>query len=167
MRSISKPKSFKKQIQTNRLNLRPILSPTFDIATKIYNQIAANREHFAYLSFWDIKRPEDEFKTLSNLARMFNNLEAAEYGIYLRRGGTLIGFVTLHTIDWRNGVGELAAWLFPEFLHQGYVTEAVIALQDYFFGIGGHRLVWQVASDNKASVRIAKKTGVYQRRCIT
>ncbi len=159
MPGIIKPKSFKKQIQTTRLNLRPILNPTFEIATNIYNQIATHREHFAYLSFWDIKRPEEEFKNLSNLVRMFNSLEAAEYGIYLRNSGTLVGFVTLHTINWHNGTAELAVWLFPEFLHQGYMTEAVIALQDYFFGIGGHRLVWQVASDNKASIRIAKKLG--------
>jgi RimJ/RimL family protein N-acetyltransferase len=69
-----------------------------------------------------------------------------------------IGIMDYMTED--NGSGNRGFWLAGPWQGRGYMTEAVIAVQDYlFFELQLDRIVVKNAVDNPASRRIKEKTG--------
>ena len=81
------------------------------------------------------------------------------YGIWL--AGTLVGGVLFRTMDVRQGTAEVGCWLEPAAVGKGLVTRAARVIIDWAVHERGiHRIEWQVASGNAASIAVARRLGM-------
>jgi len=160
-----KPQKFK-SLQTKRLDLKPLVA-TFDFANKLFAIIskikATNSTYFTYIpSLTEVENPEQEYDWLYQSETGWKNQTRAVYGLYLRENNEFIGICTLRHINWRDGNGEIAYWIRPEYTKQGLVSEAVNKITQAFFDIGFNRFVLTASPNNRASCGVAKKCGFEQ-----
>lgn len=81
------------------------------------------------------------------------------YGI--RLDGTLVGGVLFRVFDAAAGTCEAGCWLEPAAVGRGLVTRAARLIIDWAVEERGmHRIEWQVASGNTASINVAKRLGM-------
>ncbi|SHF65472.1 GNAT family N-acetyltransferase [Streptoalloteichus hindustanus] len=81
------------------------------------------------------------------------------YGIWSE--GTLVGGVLFRTMDVAHGTAEAGCWLEPAAAGRGLVTRAARVIIDWAFEERGlHRIEWQVAAPNTASVAVARRLGM-------
>ncbi|MFJ3709256.1 GNAT family N-acetyltransferase [Streptomyces sp. NPDC090053] len=81
------------------------------------------------------------------------------YGIWL--DGTLVGGVLFRVFDSASGTCEAGCWLEPAGTGRGLVTRAVRVLIDWAVEERGmHRIEWEAASTNTASVKVAERLGM-------
>jgi RimJ/RimL family protein N-acetyltransferase len=73
--------------------------------------------------------------------------------------GALLGRAALKGIDLRDGTAGLAYWMAPAARGRGLCTQAVIALCQWAFDAGFHRLEIEHSTANPASCRVAAKAG--------
>lgn len=152
-----KPQKFK-PIKTERLSLRP-LTPSFKLATELYNLIDRNREHFRWIPLVNIKSPEEEYNWLLSVPQKWKDSKEAHYGIYLHGTNKLIGLVGVPALSWAHERAEIGYWLDAQYTGNGYVTEAAAAVQDMLFTLGINRIYIRANIKNKASWSVAKRLG--------
>ena len=90
--------------------------------------------------------------------------EAWHWSIRPRNGAdTLMGVISLMDRPSATGPGENRGfWLAPQWQGQGFMTEAVEAVTDYWFlTLGRAVLCTEKAADNAASIAISRKTGMH------
>jgi ribosomal-protein-serine acetyltransferase len=81
------------------------------------------------------------------------------WGIW--RSGQLVGGVLFRTMDVPSGVVEAGCWLEPSAVGQGLVTRAARIIIDWAVRERGvHRVEWHVASENTASIAVARRLGM-------
>ena len=81
------------------------------------------------------------------------------YGIWL--DGTLVGGVLFRTMNVEQGTAEVGCWLEPAAVGKGLVTRAARVIIDWAVHERGiHRIEWQVASGNAASIAVARRLGM-------
>ncbi|MFI7128620.1 GNAT family N-acetyltransferase [Nonomuraea sp. NPDC050153] len=81
------------------------------------------------------------------------------YGIWT--DGTLVGGVLFRTMDVEIGVAEVGCWLEPSAAGKGLVTRAARVIIDWAVEERGiHRVEWQVAAENAASIAVARRLGM-------
>ncbi|MET9245770.1 GNAT family protein [Nonomuraea sp. NPDC003709] len=81
------------------------------------------------------------------------------YGIWL--DGTLVGGVLFRTMDVLTGVAEVGCWLEPSAAGKGLVSRAARVIIDWAVEERGiHRIEWVVASENAASIAVARRLGM-------
>ncbi|MEW9549309.1 GNAT family N-acetyltransferase [Nonomuraea sp. NPDC050783] len=81
------------------------------------------------------------------------------YGIWL--DDRLVGGVLFRTMDVAMGTAEAGCWLEPSAVGKGLVTRAVRAIIDWAVEERGiHRVEWQAASGNTASIAVARRLGM-------
>lgn len=152
-----KPQEFK-PLQTVRLDLKPLVA-TFDFAKQIFDIIDKNREYFKFMPFADVKQPEQEFDFLRSAEKGWKNNSKSTYGLYLRENGDFVGVCTMFAIDWENESGEIGYWLNPKYARQGFMSEAVHAIEQEFSNMGFKRIVITANIENIASWKTAEKCG--------
>lgn len=81
------------------------------------------------------------------------------YGIWA--DGGLVGGVLFRTMDVEQGIAEAGCWLEPSAVGRGLVTRAARIIIDWAIRQRGiHRMEWRVASDNQASIAVARRLGM-------
>lgn len=76
-------------------------------------------------------------------------------------GGMLVGGVLFRTMDVAQGTAEAGCWLEPSAIGRGLVTRASRMIIDWAIKERGvFRVEWQVASENKASIAVARRLGM-------
>lgn len=86
--------------------------------------------------------------------------EATDDGVYRRRGGEMMGAISLHNIMKEAGSAELGLWLAPEFQGNGYGTEASRLMTRYAFDeLRLHRIQACVLATSEPSHRVWEKLG--------
>ncbi|MEU1392272.1 MULTISPECIES: GNAT family protein [unclassified Nonomuraea] len=81
------------------------------------------------------------------------------YGIWT--GGRLVGGVLFRTMDVRQGTAEAGCWLEPSAAGKGLVTRAIRVIIDWAVEERGiHRVEWQAAAGNTASIAVARRLGM-------
>ncbi|MFD1546086.1 GNAT family N-acetyltransferase [Nonomuraea guangzhouensis] len=81
------------------------------------------------------------------------------HGIWV--DGTLVGGVIFRTMDLAHGTAEAGCWLEPSAAGKGLVTRAIRVLIDWAVEERGiHRVEWQVAAANAASIAVARRLGM-------
>ncbi|MFI2226224.1 GNAT family N-acetyltransferase [Streptomyces fradiae] len=79
----------------------------------------------------------------------------------IRQDETLVGGVLFRTMDPAAGTCEAGCWLEPAAVGRGLVTRAARVIIDWAVDVRGmHRVEWQVASGNTASVNVARRLGM-------
>lgn len=152
-----KPQEFE-SLQTQRLDLKPLVA-TFDFANEIFDIIDKNREYFKFMPWSDIKQPEQEFDFLRGAEKGWKNQTEAIYGLYLRKTGDFVGTCSFMSISWSHERGEIGYWLNPKFARQGFMSEAVKAIEQEFSKLGFKRIIIRANVKNIASCGVAEKCG--------
>lgn len=147
-----------KPLQTARLDLKPLVA-TFDFAKEIFDIIDKNREYFKFMPWSDIKQPEQEFDFLRSAEKGWKTNSKATYGLYLRQDGDFVGVCTMFDIDWGNESGEIGYWLNPKYARQGFMSEAVHAIEQEFSKFGFKRIIIKANAENIPSCKTAEKCG--------
>ncbi|MEU8888779.1 GNAT family protein [Streptomyces sp. NPDC048442] len=81
------------------------------------------------------------------------------FGIWL--DGTLVGGVMFRLFDAKAGTCEIGCWLEPSAAGRGLITKACAVLIDWAVDERGiHRVEWVAASENTASINVAKRLGM-------
>ncbi|WP_179816076.1 GNAT family N-acetyltransferase [Allostreptomyces psammosilenae] len=81
------------------------------------------------------------------------------YGIWAE--DTLVGGVLFRTMDVAQGTAEVGCWLEPSAVGRGLVTRAARAIVDWAVEERHiHRVEWQVAAANEASIAVARRLGM-------
>lgn len=88
----------------------------------------------------------------------------AVFGLYHATTGDLLGMIGLHhihAVDTPDGTGaEVGYWTAPQARCQGYTTEALRAVCRWAFGdLGLDWIKWVAVAGNRASLRVAEKSG--------
>lgn len=81
------------------------------------------------------------------------------YGTWL--DGTLVGGVLFRTMDVEQATAEAGCWLEPAGTGRGLATRAARVIIDWAVEERGiHRVEWQVAAANQASISVARRLGM-------
>ncbi|MFG2870111.1 GNAT family N-acetyltransferase [Streptomyces sp. NPDC048338] len=81
------------------------------------------------------------------------------YGIWA--DGRLVGGVLFRTMDLAGGTAEAGCWLEPSAAGRGLVTRAARVIIDWAVEERGiHRVEWLAASENEASIAVARRLGM-------
>lgn len=74
--------------------------------------------------------------------------------------GTMLGEVSLDSVDLVHGTAEAACWALPDARGRGMTSTALSAVLRFAFGgIGLHRVGYLWAAGNTASGRVARRCG--------
>ncbi len=124
---------FKEEIIGDRIILRkyPV---TFDMAQQIFALTDESRDCLrTFLPWPDLTvQPEDSFAFIYESNKAWKTKEKAEYGIWNKETGTLMGGIgIMHFHD--NDSAEIGYWLATRFQGNGYMREAVQLLENEFF----------------------------------
>lgn len=100
------------------------------------------------------------------LIRYWNNAykqhRAIRWAIILKRHSKVIGTCGLHNLCLENRRGEIGYDLHPHFWQQGYMSEALVSVQEYAFKqLKLHRLEAFTLSENIASRALLLRTGLH------
>ena len=147
---------FPQIIKTPRLTLRVIL-PTLENAETILEIIEQNRN---YLEEWQghfmsLHTVEDVQKKLeSRHAKMLNN-QGVMFGIYLNNN--LIGRIRFFNV--KDTECEIGYWLIKSANGQGFMSEALNALENELSKFGFNKIILNIDGGNTKSENIAKRNG--------
>lgn len=147
-----------KSLQTKNLDLKPLVA-TFDFANHLFDIITHNKDFFKFMPFVNVEKPEEEFMFLRDAQEKWKNLNSAQYGMYLRKTGEFVGVCSMFNLSTSKDSGEIGYWLNPKYAHQGFMSEAVMAISDEFFKMGCHRIQIVANVKNIASCKTAEKCG--------
>lgn len=106
----------------------------------------------------DIARP----KTEEELAKPPEGAgELCEFRIRRREDDALVGFVALHSIEWKNQTAQLSIGIGPaENRGKGYGAQALALMLQYaFWELGLHRVGLDAIAYNAAALALYKKLG--------
>lgn len=83
------------------------------------------------------------------------------YAVTLRRGGQLVGAISVLGVSQQHSRGEMGYWIGMPYWSQGYASEAARALIHFSFDILGlHRVFATHLTRNPASGRVMVKAGM-------
>lgn len=125
----------------------------------ILNACADWRELSAFgLPYW---RPRSPAELARKVAASAGPAVANEYHFVIRAGDELIGECSLHSIDWRSGVGQVGICIWqPTHRGHGYGRAAVDDLIDWATDfLGMKRLEAWIVADNHASHGLFARLG--------
>ncbi|MBC7754310.1 MAG: GNAT family N-acetyltransferase [Moraxellaceae bacterium] len=147
---------FLPQIITERLVLR---RHDLDQAETVFRYIDQDRQRLRQFLPW-----VDETKTVDDsrayIQLTLNEWETSggfDFGIFRKSDGLYLGNAGVHTIDWINKKCELGYWILGQFEGQGYVSEAVVGLQNAAFDAGFNCVQIRCSTLNIKSASVPKR----------
>ena len=147
---------FSTEIETPRLILRA-LGPTRKNAEMIFRAVDANREYLMQWQghFGEIKTVEDLVAYLTKRAKQIE----ANAGVcfYIFCGKDLIGRIRF--FDVQDCACEIGYWLIESANGHGFMTEALIALENELFKFGFNKIKLDIDDGNIPSENLAKHNG--------
>jgi ribosomal-protein-serine acetyltransferase len=87
----------------------------------------------------------------------FHDNQGPSCGIWI--DGELAGSVGCHPIDWSNRQVSIGYWIEERHRGKGVITKCCVALIEYLFGLGMHRVVIQCGIGNRKSCAVAGRLG--------
>lgn len=93
--------------------------------------------------------------------RLLRRGERIDLGVFLEKSRTLLGRVSLHSIQWGiQRSGAVSYWLDKEHAGKGYATEAAATMISFAFEeMRLHRIYVDILPENKPSLAMARKLG--------
>ena len=105
---------------------------------------------------------EDTRGYIEFLNRQYKKGTYADWGVFLKSEGRLIGTTGFADFDFENNTGEVGYVLNPAYQGNGYMSEAVSAVLSVAFDcIGLERVDLRIMEENKPSMRLASRLGFY------
>ena len=151
-------------IKTENLLIREFCDDDTDDYYKLASDVELNR-YWGYDYRDDVKGTPEKDYFINTVRELIARHE--EYPLCISLDGALIGEVTMHSFDHRNGV-EVGVRLLTEYQNKGYGKEAVKGVCDYLKGVGVSVIKAKCYLENTPSKRTFealgfKKTGKDER----
>lgn len=146
------------QIESERILLKRH-SP--DLAAQMFQYVDQDRKRLReFLPWVDFTRSvEDEASYIRMTQERWQNHSLFDYGIFRKSDSLYMGNCGVHSIAWQHDRCELGYWILGAFEGQGYVSEAVRALENVLFQVGFNRIEIRCASTNLRSARVPRVNG--------
>lgn len=134
-----------------------VIAPATENTQEIFNIIEQNRE---YLEAWQghieyLRNVDDVLKNLKFRYSQIEKNEGILFGIY--KNNKFIGRIRFFNIS-DNGC-EMGFWLIKSETGNGYMTEALTALEKELFKFGFNTITLDIDAGNTQSENIAKRCG--------
>mgnify|MGYP001627315437 CR=1 FL=1 len=147
----------REEILTARLRLTRL---SLHDAAAMFRAIEKNRTHLgAWLPWVDKTRKEADSRFNIELQHEAWELGSVYDFAFYTQDGSFLGRGGLHTIDWSVPCGEFGYWLTEKAQGQGYLSEAIAALETEFFNLGFERLEIRCDPRNTRSAKVAERLG--------
>ena len=145
------------EIETRRLALR---APHPDYAQKINDAIRESIEELRPWMEWAQQVPTLEESREQQEAARKHFLDREDLPLMLFRGDRIIGGSGLHRIGWSVPAFEIGYWVRTSDARQGYVTEAVEAIETFAFRqLRARRVEIRTDTRNTRSRKIPERLG--------
>ena len=152
-------KKFKlcEKISTERLNL---IRRSHNDDEQIWQAIDESREFIREYLAWvdDTKSFDDVVKASDMFHDEWKTDKEWCYDIF-DKNNRLVGCIGVHLINFLNHSAELGYWLRLSETRKGYMTEAVLAIEQALFEADMHRIEICCDINNTASANVAKRAG--------
>jgi ribosomal-protein-serine acetyltransferase len=127
----------------------------------MFRYVDQDRERLREFLPWvdQTKTVEDEAGFIRMTHEKWETGELFDFGIFRKSDGTYLGNVGVHSISWQHHRCELGYWILGNFEGQGYMSEAVRALEAELFGLGFNRIEIHCSSSNLKSAAVPKRCG--------
>ena len=106
-----------------------------------------------------VKTVEDERKFIKRTHKGWKENTLFDFGIFRKSDLKYMGNIGVHSIRWDRYSCEFGYWILGEFEGQGYVSEAVKALESEMFGLGFNRIQIRCNNVNKRSASVPRACG--------
>ena len=150
------------QIETKRLILKGLNTPSFKLAEDLYAVADSSRNTLREWLPWPDKTrsPEDEFSYLTGWCQAhWKDGIGFAYMITLKGTNQILGCVDLLHISEIDKSGEIGYWLADEAVGHGYMSEAVHALESAGFQAGINRIIIRNDTQNLRSAHVSERCG--------
>lgn len=151
-----------KTIESERIILSVPLDPSFELAKEIYEEVDFSREDLLKFLPWPktTTKPEHYFLYLATSCDQgYKDGTKFAYVIRHKNTGKFLGIVDLMKVDNVHRSAEIGYWLSSRATGNGYMTEAVRALEKAAFENGVNRIIIRNATTNKPSANVARNAG--------
>lgn len=102
---------------------------------------------------------QDEKDFIKNSLKRWKENTLFEFGIFRKSDDKYIGNIGAHSISWGRHSCELGYWILGDFEGQGYMSEAVLALEAELFKLGFNRVQIRCNNTNKRSANVPRACG--------
>jgi RimJ/RimL family protein N-acetyltransferase len=102
---------------------------------------------------------EDEQTYIRMTRERWDGHELFDFGIFRASDQAYLGNVGVHSISWEHRRCELGYWLAGPYEGQGYMAEAVTALERMLFAMGFNRIEIRCSSANVRSSAVPRRLG--------
>jgi len=128
---------------------------------QMWHAIAESRQFIREYLYWvdGQKSLEDTVKATDMFAEEWEQDKEWAFDIFTIGDFKLIGCIGVHNIQFLNQSAELGYWLRTTATKNGYMTEAVLALEKALFKEGMHRVTICCDVANTDSANVAKRAG--------
>ena len=158
------PKPLPKRLDSARLSLRA-LQP--DWAELIYQAVDQERNRLSRFLPWPafIQNVQDERDYIEHVNAQWGSGQLFDFALFRNEDDIYIGNAGVHSINWAHDTCELGYWLLSDYEHQGFMNEAVGALENALFAIGFHRIEIRCHAENHRSAQLPQRRG-YQKEAV-
>jgi len=131
----------------------------------VFEAVERNRERLREWLPWvdHTHGPEDVAVFIKQVREQFANNLGPQCGIWV--DGEFRGGFGCHPIDWANRNCSIGYWIDQTHAGRGVVSRCCVAMLDYLFGLGMHRVEIRCGTGNRASCAIPERFG-FQREGI-
>lgn len=146
----------KKLFESNRIQLRSLSDE--DAAS--FSRWSEDGEYLRGLDT-DFAKPRNTEFYKNQIQSFEASSDMIQFGIYVTQNQKLIGFISLHSIEWNNQIASMAIGIGEaEYRKNGYGSEAIQLLLNYAFNeLNLHKVELDVISNNDNAINCYQKNG--------
>lgn len=129
------------------------------LAQKMFEYVTEDKIRLSKFLPWAnyIEKVEDEIDFINTCNNSWEKHEASQYAIFRTDDDEYLGNIGSFNFSWANENCEIGYWILGKFEGQGYMSEAVVALENILFKIGFNRIIIRFDSLNNKSGAIPKR----------
>ena len=129
------------------------------LAQKMFEYVLEDKERLSRFLPWPkfINKVEDEVDFINKCNDSWDKQESAHFGIFRNEDNEYLGNITSFSFNWASDSCEIGYWILGKFEGSGYMTEAVVLLEDTLFKLGFNRIVIRFDPLNDKSGAIPRR----------
>jgi RimJ/RimL family protein N-acetyltransferase len=146
------------QIAAERITLK---KHSLEIAEQMFGYVDQDRERLRVFLPWvdSTRSVEDERGYIKMTHDKWASNELFDFGIFRNSDSLYLGNCGIHSIAWPHNRCEIGYWILGAFEGQGFISEAVRALEKTLFEIGFNRVEIHCSSSNARSASVPRSNG--------
>lgn len=146
------------KIETDRIYLQ---RHEIKLAEIMFKYVDKDRKRLRKYLPWvdDIKSVNEEINFIKGSRRDWKKYHLFEFGIFRKSDNIYMGNISVHNIKWNYHSCELGYWILGDFEGQGYMTEAVLALESEMFKLKFNRVEIRCDELNQRSANVPLACG--------